>query len=95
MQSYELVLVLVPTLEDEALQAQVDVVTGRITQLGGTVDKTEVWGRKQLAYPIKKYHEGHFILFNMQVPPTAVVSLERDLKISEPVLRHLVVRANE
>jgi small subunit ribosomal protein S6 len=95
MPDYELVTVLAPTLDDEAVQTQVEAVTRRIEQLGGQVVKTEGWGRRTLAYPIKKYHEGHYVLFNVQMPAKSVAELERDLKIAEPVIRHLVVRANE
>jgi len=95
VESYELIFIVVPTVEDEALQAQVETVSNRIVQLGGEVIKVDVWGRRQLAYPIKKFAEGQYVLVNMQLPAQSVVTLERDLKISESVLRHLVVRANE
>jgi small subunit ribosomal protein S6 len=93
MVSYELAVVLAPTVEDEGLQTQIDAISRRVTALGGTVNKADVWGRRQLAYPIKKFHEGHYVLFDLQMPPNAVASLERDLRISETVIRHLVVRA--
>jgi len=94
MPDYELVLVISPTLEDEAVQTQVEAVTQRVTQLGGQVVKAEMWGRKSLAYPIQKFHEGHYVLFNLQMPASSVAELDRDLRISEPVIRHLIVRAN-
>jgi len=96
MPSYELVFIVAPTIEDDvSLQAQIDSVTGRIAQLGGEVSKVDIWGRRRMAYPIQKYQEGHYVLVNMQLPSESVAILDRDLKITEPVIRHLVVRANE
>lgn len=94
MPLYELVFIVAPTVEDEALQAQVDGVAKRIQQLGGSVSKVDIWGRRRLAYPIKKHNEGHYVLVNMELPPTAVRELDNDLKISEAIIRHLIVRAN-
>lgn len=96
MQTYELVFIVAPTVEDgDALQAQVETVSGRVSQLGGEISKVDIWGRRRLAYPIRKFNEGHYVLMNLLLPPESVASLERDLKISESVLRHLVVCANE
>jgi small subunit ribosomal protein S6 len=95
MPDYELVTVLAPTLDDDAVTAQVETITKRIEQLAGQVVKTEGWGRRTLAYPIQKFHEGHYVLFNIQMPAAGVVELERSLKLAEPVIRHLVVRADE
>jgi small subunit ribosomal protein S6 len=93
--TYELIFIIAPTLEDEALQAQVDSVANRVTTLGGEVSKIDIWGRRRLAYPIKKFHDGLYVLFNMQMPPEAINELERGLKLSEEVIRHLVVRDGE
>ena len=95
MPDYELVVVLAPTLDDEAAQAQIETITKHIEQLAGQVVKSDIWGRRTLAYPIKKFHEGQYVLFNIQTPASAVAELERSLKLSEQVIRHLVVRANE
>ncbi len=95
MNSYELVFIVAPTVEEEGLQPQIDSVTGRITQLGGEVAKVDIWGRRQLAYPIRKFNDGTYVLVNMQLPPESVRELDRDLKLSEPIIRHLIVRAGE
>jgi small subunit ribosomal protein S6 len=95
MSSYELVFIITPTVEDDAVQSQIDVVTGWISQLGGEASKVTPWGRRRLAYPIKKFNEGTYVLVNMQLPPAAVRELETNLKISETFIRHMVVCANE
>jgi len=95
MSSYELVFIIAPTMEEDAVQPQIDTVTGWITQLGGEVSKVNIWGRRRLAYPIKKFNEGYYVLLNMQLPTQAVRELETNLKISESVIRHMVVKAGE
>lgn len=95
MRSYELVFIVAPTVEDDGLQSQIDTVTERITQLGGQVSKVDIWGRRRLAYPIKKFNEGYYVLLNLQLSPEAVSAIERDLLLSETVIRHLVVRTDE
>jgi small subunit ribosomal protein S6 len=93
--TYELVFIVIPTVEDEGLQQQVETVTGRIAQLGGEVSKVDVWGRRRMAYPIRKFTDGQYVLLHMQMPPAAVTELERELKLAEPILRHLVIRREE
>jgi small subunit ribosomal protein S6 len=95
MPAYEMVFIVAPTVEEDGLQAQIDLVTGRITQLGGEVSKVDIWGKKQMAYSIKKFTDGYYVLVNMQMPPSAVTDLDRDLRISETVIRHLITSANE
>lgn len=95
MRPYELVFIVAPTLEDDGVQAQVESVTNRVVQHGGEVTKVNIWGRRKLAYPIKKFREGHYVVLNMQCPAEAVKEIERDLLISENVIRHLVVRLDE
>ncbi len=95
MQPYELTIIVAPTVEEDALQAQIDTITERIAQLDGQVTNTNIWGRRRLAYPIKKFSEGHYVLFTLQLLPESVKEIERDLLISETVIRHLLVCAND
>ena len=68
---------------------------GIISAQGGSVTKTENWGLKNLAYRIKKNRKGHYILMNIDAPGTAVIELERNMRISEDVLRYMTVRVDE
>ena len=95
MQPYELTIIVAPTVEEDALQAQIDTITERIAQLDGQVTNTNIWGRRRLAYPIKKFSEGHYVLFTLQLLPESVKEIERDLLISETVIRHLLVCVND
>lgn len=89
---YELMYIARPTLDEQALAALNDKVDKFITSLGGQVLKRDDWGKRHLAYPIAKYTEGFYSVLHIQLPPKAVRDLERNLKLAEDVLRHLIVK---
>jgi small subunit ribosomal protein S6 len=93
VRDYELMVVLDPNLDDTAVEALNNRIAGMVTQRGGTIESVDNWGRKRLAYPIGRYRDGVYILTRMQLPPTAAVEIERQLKLTETVIRHLLVRA--
>lgn len=95
MRDYELAFVIRPDLEDEAFDAVTEKVAGYIQATGGEVTKTDVWGRRRLAYPIRKYVEGYYVLMQAQMNANALTELERNLRLNEDVMRHLVVRLDE
>ena len=61
---------------------------------GGRIEKQEYWGLRGLAYRIKKNRKGHYVLLNINAPATAVIELERQLKINEDVLRYITVKVD-
>lgn len=81
-----------PTLDEQALATLNDKVDKFITNAGGQVLKREDWGKRRLAYPIAKQTEGFYSVLQIQLPPTAVRTLENNLKLAEDVLRHLIVK---
>jgi small subunit ribosomal protein S6 len=93
VRDYELMVVLDPNLDDAAIEALNTRIQTLVTQRGGTVESVEPWGRKRLAYPIGRYRDGVYILSRLQLPPNAAVEIERALKLTESVIRHLLVRA--
>ncbi len=93
MRDYELMVVLDPNLDDAAIEALNTRIQTLVTQRGGTVESVEPWGRKRLAYPIGRYRDGVYILSRLQLPPNAAAEIERALKLTESVIRHLLVRA--
>ena len=95
IRDYELIFIAVPQLDDEGVAALNERITGRIAAANGTVTKTNVWGRRNLAYPIGKQTEGIYVQFGFQAPPTAQSELERDLQLEEQVIRHLAIRLDE
>lgn len=94
MRSYELVLV-VEAADEEAIQALHERVTGLITTGGGTVENVDAWGKRRLAYPINDLNEGHYTVFSFKGEPTVAAELDRILKITDGILRHLIVRLDE
>lgn len=95
MRDYELVFIITPVVEDENIQDVVDRVRGWLQADGGGVTKVDVWGRRQLAYPIQKFNEGTYVLLNAQLKPDALNELERNLKLDTSIIRYLLVRMNE
>lgn len=91
MRKYELVVVIQPDLDEGAFEAALEKIGGWVTDAGGSVDKVERWGRRKLAYPIRKLLEGQYVAFNLTLPPAATAGLERNLRFLEPVMRHLLV----
>lgn len=92
MRNYELSVIVSPEVEEEALEATMDQIKQFITTGGGQVTKVDVWGRRRLAYPIRKHLEGYYAVFQAQMPQEALPELERSLKLSEDVIRYLLVR---
>ena len=95
MRTYELVLVVRPEMDEEGFDAFVSGITGMVTDQGGQIVDVEHMGRRRLAYPIKKITEGHYVLLHLNLETPALVELERRFKLSEDVLRYLVIRMDE
>jgi small subunit ribosomal protein S6 len=87
-------VVLDPNLDDAAVEALNTRIGNLVTQRGGSVESVEPWGRKRLAYPIGRFRDGIYILSRLQLPPNAAVEIERALKLTESVMRHLLVRTD-
>ena len=90
MRKYELVCIVHPDLDETAFNGTIEKIKGWITESGGSVDKVEIWGRKRLAYPIKKQREGQYVLFNVSIEPAAVAHLDQNLRFLEPVIRYMI-----
>ncbi len=95
MRDYELVYIVTPEVADDELDKTVEKVNQFITGHGGSIDKIDRWGRRKLAYPIKDRREGNYVLTHFKFDPKDTTELESDLRISEDVLRHLLVKLGE
>ncbi len=95
LRDYELTIVLRVGLEEEGLTALVDRVKGWVTAEGGNVVRTDHWGRRRLAYPIRKEREGYYVFMLVQTEPAQIVRVERNMRLSEDILRFLFVRVEE
>ena len=93
MRKYELVCIVHPDLDETAFNGVIEKVKGWINDATGTIDKIDVWGRKRLAYTIKKQREGQYVLFNISLEPTATIALDQNLRFLEPVMRFLITAA--
>ena len=90
MRNYELVCIFQPDLDETAFKGAVERVSSWVTEAGGTVDKLEVWGRRRLAYIIRKQTEGQYVLMNISLDPKAASGLERNIRYLETAMRHLL-----
>jgi len=95
MRPYEIVFIAHPDLDEAALQNTIESVKGWITASGGEIVKVDPWGKRQLAYPIRKRREGYYVLIQANMPPNAVATLERNMRLHEPIMRYLVTRTDE
>jgi len=92
MRDYELTLVVSPELTAKKQKEQLEKIKKIITGLKGEVKETEEWGRKQLAYPIKKSEMGYYFWWKIQLPEESLEELNQKLRIEEGLLRYLVVK---
>jgi small subunit ribosomal protein S6 len=92
LNSYELTVILKPDLAEEKLEAVIENVKKQITGKGGVIQDAQKWGKRRLAYEINHNKEGVYILFRFQAKPANNRELEINLRISEDVLRHLLIK---
>ena len=95
MNSYEILFVIANALDDEKKEATVNVVQEIITDGGGEVSRVDVMGTRKLAYPIEKKTEGYYVLVEFNAPADLPKELDRRLRISDDVVRHIIVNKNE
>ena len=95
MNKYEVVYIIDPAVEDEARKALINRFNDLIAENGGTVDKVEEWGKKRLAYAIDYKTEGYYVLVNFQAEAELPKELERNLQISDSVIRYQVIKQIE
>jgi small subunit ribosomal protein S6 len=95
MPLYEHIFMARQDVTPQQVEAMVDQYKGVIEQNGGSVDKTEMWGVKSLAYRIKKNRKAHFTMFNVNAPANAVAEMERQMRINEDILRFMTIKVEE
>ncbi|WP_262267808.1 MULTISPECIES: 30S ribosomal protein S6 [Microvirga] len=95
MPLYEHIFMARQDVTPQQVEAMVDQYKGVIEQNGGSVDKTEMWGVKSLAYRIKKNRKAHFTMFNLNAPAPAVAEMERQMRINEDILRFMTIKVEE
>lgn len=94
MRQYELMVILDPEIDDRQVGSTMEKFLGVVKTDGGTVDNIDVWGRRRLAYPIKKKDEGSYVVTLFTSEPATAKELDRQLGLSELVMRTKLLRAD-
>jgi len=92
MRRYEIMIILDPNLEEKTVQPSLDPFLKVVTDGGGKVEKTDIWGKRRLAYPIDKKPEGYYAVVDLTAEPSVVLELDRQLNLNEAILRTKVTR---
>ncbi len=92
MRAYEVMVILDPSIEERTVEGSLDKYLNVIRKDGGTVDNLDVWGRRRLAYEIKKNAEGIYAVVSLTAEPATVKEFDRQLTLNESILRTKVIR---
>ena len=95
MKNYEMVLIFSPSLEEGAVSEELAKITAIIEKSKGTITRTDIWGVKKLAYPIKHQENGFYVILYFSSDITVLPEIDRLNKINDKILRHLIVKPNE
>ena len=94
MRKYEVIFIVKP-MEEEPTNAVIEKFSKLIAANGGTIDKEDRWGKKKLAYEIKDCMEGYYCLFYVSSEPSCMTEVDRVMKITDDILKHMIVKAEE
>ena len=92
MRAYEVMVILDPSLEERTVEPSLDKYLNVVRKDGGSVESVDVWGRRRLAYEIKKQAEGIYAVVSLTAEPATVKELDRQLGLNESILRTKVIR---
>jgi small subunit ribosomal protein S6 len=95
MRSYEVMFIVRPDVEEGELDKVLETFSGYITQGGGTIRSTEKMGRRRLAYTVKKFNDGYYLLIIAEAPASLMAEIERRLRVSEQIIKFITVRMDE
>lgn len=92
---YEALYIVAPSHGDAEVQAIADKFKGVVEAQGGKVEKAEKWEKRKLAYEVADFKEGNYVIMNFESDPKATAELKRQMRISDDVLRHIILRIEE
>lgn len=92
MREYEVVFIVHPDLDETAFNDIVSRVNSWITDSGGEITKQDIWGKRKLAYQLRKQQEGQYVYLKTQLSPGYISELERNMRLLEPIMRFLVTK---
>lgn len=94
MNKYEVMFIAKP-LEDAEVDPIAEFVSNLIKKNGGNIEKVDRWGKRHLAYPVKKQADGNYVLINFEADPAVIKEIDRVMKIQDDILKHLIVKIDE
>ncbi len=89
---YELMAIFAPELEEDAVEKEIEKLKQDISSRNGEVEKVDNWGKRKLAYEIKKKKEGTYVVLNFSLPPSEVNNFKNNLKLNENILRFMIIK---
>ena len=92
MRNYELMVILDPSIDERTVAPMMEKYLAPVAANGGSVENVDVWGKRRLAYAVKKFTDGFYVLINFEAAPAEIKEIDRVLKINDEVLRHLIVK---
>lgn len=95
MRSYELLYIVQPDYDEEQVTSLQDRIAGIIAEQGGQVGEIKPWGTRRLAYEIADFSEGNYVELHFEGTPQVVAELDRVIKITDGILRHIIMRVDE
>jgi small subunit ribosomal protein S6 len=95
MRAYELMVIIDPEVDERTVESSLDKFLTVVRSEGGSVDKVDIWGRRRLAYDIKKKSEGIYAVVNFTATPATAAELDRQLGLNETILRTKIIRPEE
>jgi small subunit ribosomal protein S6 len=95
MRQYELIIIVQPDLDEETTTGVIDRVKGLITDNGGEILNIELWGSRQLAYPIQNFQQGYYVYMDVQFMPEFGTELKQSLRYIESIIRYMLTKKND
>jgi small subunit ribosomal protein S6 len=95
MRDYEVVIILQPDLDETAVGEAIERVKSWITDAGGSIEKVDLWGKRRLAYRIRKQRDGIYVLIQAKIETSFTAELERNLQLFETVMRFMITRMDD
>jgi small subunit ribosomal protein S6 len=90
--AYELIYIISPEVSEEELPQVIEKMSQSVSKAGGNVVELTKWGRKRMAYPIRRFAEGNYVFNRIELEPVKVKEIEANLRLSDEVLRHLMIK---
>ncbi len=95
IKNYENLFILEPSLSEEEAKGEIEAITKIIGKYEGKVEATDVWGKRMLAYPIKKKNDGFYVLLEVKFPPEKIDNLKKEFELDQRILRYFILRKNK